>query len=159
MPLFFFCFNLEIIVFDLIYILGSLRSERVFDIRSNVQRSSSSEENLSKIMESTDSNNGVKSTDPSADVYQESSCVPCTIKQDDEHSRKTIYYSFTFFFFIRFSILDISFVQQNSTIITIEASGPKKNKNSIGHIMISYNHSTKKICTKIAKKLKVIQKQ
>jgi len=30
----------------------------------------------------------------------------------------------------------------------------KKDKNNLGHIMISYNHSTRAICSKIAKNLK-----
>lgn len=43
-----------------------------------------------------------------------------------------------------------------TSTISLEFSGiEKKEKNNLGHIMISYNHSTKLICAKIAKQLKV----
>ncbi|CAF1240690.1 unnamed protein product [Rotaria sordida] len=68
--------------------------------------------------------------------YSLSLCVPYTDEEDDK-----------------------SVIEETLTITTSETSldfieTEKKNKNDIGHIMISYNHSTKLICSKIAKLLK-----
>jgi len=60
-----------------------------------------------------------------------------------------------------FSIyLEISIIKETLTTttstISLDFTGiVKKDKNNLGHIMISYNHSTKAICSKIAKNLKV----
>ena len=54
--------------------------------------------------------------------------------------------------------LEISVIKQATTTTTIiytDYVEPKKKKDYIGHIMISYNHSTKPMCTRIAQALKV----
>jgi hypothetical protein len=54
--------------------------------------------------------------------------------------------------------LEISVIKTMTTTSTISlefTAVEKKDKNNLGHIMISYNHSTKVICSKIAKYLKV----
>lgn len=40
--------------------------------------------------------------------------------------------------------------------VIVDDPGPKKNKNDLGHIMISYNHSTRLLCMKIAHCLRVM---
>ncbi len=63
----------------------------------------------------------------------------------------------SFFSFFNFVIyISVSTNTQPTTTECIELKNDKKNP---GHIMISYNHSTKALCTKIAKSLKVIQKK
>lgn len=51
--------------------------------------------------------------------------------------------------------LEISIIKQTTTITTEEYTEIKKEKADLGHIMISYNHSTRPLCLKIAKELKV----
>ncbi len=55
--------------------------------------------------------------------------------------------------------LEISIIKEtltsDSTISLNFNEIVKKDKNHLGHIMISYNHSTKAICSKISKYLKV----
>ena len=67
---------------------------------------------------------------------------------------------FIFIFFHRFDFAEISILKQTltTTTITTEYTEIKKNKDDIGHIMISYNHSTKAMCSRIAKELKVKEK-
>ena len=62
------------------------------------------------------------------------------------------------------SSLEISIIKETLTTtdstLTLEFTEiVKKDKNDLGHIMISYNHSTKDICSKIAKHLKVRRKK
>jgi hypothetical protein len=58
-----------------------------------------------------------------------------------------------------FIYLEISIIKEtltsDSTVTLDFTEIVKKDKNNLGHIMISYNHSTKAICTKISKQLKV----
>ncbi|CAF4968743.1 unnamed protein product, partial [Rotaria sp. Silwood1] len=67
--------------------------------------------------------------------YSLSLCIPCTDKQDD------------------MSIVTETLTTTSATSLEFTRT-KKKDKNDIGHIMISYNHSTKVICSKIAKYLK-----
>ncbi len=58
--------------------------------------------------------------------------------------------------------LEISVIKEtlnsDSTISLDFTEIVKKDKNNLGHIMISYNHSTRAICSKISKHLKVSNK-
>ncbi|CAF3384086.1 unnamed protein product [Rotaria sp. Silwood1] len=112
----------------------SLRSqtsqERDCDIHSSVPETISSENSFSGIIPDIDTDYESKRTD----IYGESFCVPCTVKIDEED--------------------EILLIKQKSTTCVIEYAEPKKNKNDIGHIMVSYNHSTKPLCSKIARELK-----
>lgn len=53
--------------------------------------------------------------------------------------------------------LEISIIKEtiNTTTTTMIEKDYKKDKNDVGHIMISYNHSTQALCLKIAKALRV----
>lgn len=50
---------------------------------------------------------------------------------------------------------EISIIKEAITTTTTFTTECKKDKNDLGHIMISYNHSTRVLCSKIAKALKV----
>ena len=51
--------------------------------------------------------------------------------------------------------LEISIIKETFTTTTTIEKEYKKDKNDLGHIMISYNHSTQALCLRIAKALKV----
>ncbi|CAF2403701.1 unnamed protein product [Rotaria sp. Silwood2] len=104
--------------------------ERDDDIHPSVQATISTQGSFSGIIPDIDSDFEAKPSD----VCAESFCVPCTMKLDEKD--------------------DILFMKQTSTTYVTEYTEPKKNKNDIGHIMISYNHSTKTLCSRIARELK-----
>jgi len=60
-----------------------------------------------------------------------------------------------FSIYLEISIIKETLTTTTSTISLEFTEIVKKDKNNLGHIMISYNHSTKAICSKIAKNLKV----
>ncbi|CAF3664813.1 unnamed protein product [Rotaria socialis] len=109
--------------------------ENFYDIHPSERESELSEESSSDMISTINTSFGTKTAFPSADVCGESHCEPCTMKQDEKDEI-------------------IVMKTGSTTMTTIEYTEPKKNKNEIGHIMISYNHSTKTICSKIAKNLK-----
>ena len=63
--------------------------------------------------------------------------------------------SFIFHSLIFSSSSEISIIKETLTTTTTLTTEYKKDKNDLGHIMISYNHSTRVLCSKIAKALKV----
>lgn len=87
--------------------------------------------------------------------YSPSLCVPYMDEKDGIDIKQ--------FLILKNSILylEISKIKETLTTTTttnipLEFTGlEKKDKNNLGHIMISYNHSTKLVCSKIAKSLKV----
>ncbi|CAF0943736.1 unnamed protein product [Rotaria sordida] len=104
--------------------------EHDYSIHPCVQETISSQESFSGIMPNVDTDYETRSTT----VCGESFCVPYTIELDEND--------------------EILLMKEASTTYTTEYIEPKKNKNDIGHIMISYNHSTKALCSKIARELK-----
>ncbi|CAF2022281.1 unnamed protein product [Rotaria magnacalcarata] len=109
--------------------------ENFYDIHPSERESDLSEESSSNMVSTINSSFGTNTAFPSADVCGESHCEPCTMKHDEKDEI-------------------ITMKTASTTMTTIEYTEPKKSKNEIGHIMISYNHSTKVICSKIAKELK-----
>ncbi|CAF1064548.1 unnamed protein product [Adineta ricciae] len=105
------------------------------DICSPVDETESHEENLSSDVVDFDSICDAKANEPSPVLCKQSLCEPCTIEKDD-----------------------IKIIKESSTTTTTTLStkyiDPKKDSNDLGHIMISYNHSTKLVCSRIAKALK-----
>jgi len=104
------------------------------DICSPSNETDSSNESFSAVVPDLDSICVTKPIDPSNLVYRESLCEPLIDEQDE-----------------------ISIFKQTlttTTTLTTECIELKKDKNNPEHIMISYNHSTKSLCTKIAKALK-----
>lgn len=82
-------------------------------------------------------------------------CVPYTDAQDSEDGKNLFCHSIL----IRSVLFDqavIGSTTQTLTTMTIDNPDKKKDKNDLGHIMISYNHSTQAMCLKIAQALKVI---
>jgi hypothetical protein len=82
-------------------------------------------------------------------------CVPYTDAQDNEDGRNLFRHS-VLIIFVLFGEIVIGSTTQTLTTVIIDNPDKKKDKNDLGHIMISYNHSTQTICLKIAKALKVI---
>lgn len=108
--------------------------DRDDDIRSPVEETDPCHSSFSSFVAEIDDICDTKPDESSTVVYKQSLCVPCTIEKDD-----------------------ISIIKETlttTTTLTTEYSEPKKDKNDLGHIMISYNHSTKPLCSKIARGLK-----
>jgi hypothetical protein len=121
------------------------------DICSPEQEIESSDQVFSGVVPDLDTILDTKPLDPSNLDYGESLCVPFIDQPDGKNQKIFI------IIFDSFHCLEISIIKQTLTTstLTTEYFEPKKDKNNIGHIMISYNHSTKTICTKIAQALKV----
>ncbi|CAF1025798.1 unnamed protein product [Adineta ricciae] len=106
------------------------------DICSPVDETAPHEENLSSDVVDFDSICDTKPNEPSPVLCKQSLCEPCTIEKDD------------------ITIIKESLTTTTTTTLTTKYNDPKKDSNDLGHIMISYNHSTKLVCSRIAKALK-----
>lgn len=82
--------------------------------------------------------------------------MPYTTKSDEKDGNRKYYLCIPLICKLFFSeIVLLKTTATTTTFTTVDYSEPKKNKDNVGHIMISYNHSTKAICSKIARELKV----
>ncbi|UJR20828.1 hypothetical protein I4U23_023939 [Adineta vaga] len=109
--------------------------DRDDDIRSPVEETDPCQSNFSSVVAEIDDICDTKPTESSSVVYKQSLCVPCTVEKDDIATIKET-------------------LTTTTTTLTTEYTELKKDKNDLGHIMISYNHSTKVLCSKIARGLK-----
>ncbi len=92
-----------------------------------------------------------KSLDPENLTCRQNLYVPYTDDVDGKNSKNIIFHQHFFVIDLEIS----TFKQTTTTTIITDYVEPKKKKSDIGHIMISYNHSTKALCTRIAQALRV----
>ncbi|CAF3799369.1 unnamed protein product [Adineta steineri] len=105
------------------------------DIRSPAQDTELSVGTYLSTLTDTDHPYEIQSTGAVPIFFEESYPMPCS---DDKDAISIIKQQLT----------------TTTTTTTTEYIETKKHKNDLGHIMISYNHSTKILCSKIAKALK-----
>ena len=122
---------------------------------SKIQEITLTDEALSTVISEIDDICTEKVAHGSPLMCRPSLCVPCTDAQVNENGKNL----FCHCILIRIALFDqvvIGPTTQTLTTVTIDNPDKEKDKNDLGHIMISYNHSTQAMCLKIAQALKVI---
>lgn len=102
-------------------------------VPSTISETEAVADNLAVVISSVDILSEEKSISSSPLTCRESLCVPYTNKEGESNDGEILFQE----------------VMTTSSVI-VDDPGPKKNKNDLGHIMISYNHSTRLLCMKIA---------